>query len=170
MNNLKNFNMIIILLISFSREVTSEDYSLHRCDAPTQQSIFENLPQCMARPSLVDMRQHFADHHDVIQVCWLNQSTKYVMFMCCLQECIYIIKSFLNFDSSCKTKLITDLWFAGCSWSCDGGQMRRIMLHGVLQLHSWQHVTDQGTGHVGPVQVSTWEAWHHVQWGGGGGS
>ena len=72
LNDLKNFNIIIILLITFSQEVTSEDYSLHRCDAPTQQSIFENLPQCMARPSLVDMRHHFADHHDIIQVCLIK--------------------------------------------------------------------------------------------------
>ena len=75
---LKKLHIIIILLIYFTREVASEDYSLRRCDAPTQQSIFENLPQCLPRPSLVDMRQHFADHHDVIQVCLIICNTKII--------------------------------------------------------------------------------------------
>jgi len=65
---ISNFNMILIVSIFLSETVASEDYSLHRCDAPTQQNIFENLPQCMPRPRLVDMRKHFTHHHDIIQV------------------------------------------------------------------------------------------------------
>ena len=46
----------------------SEEYSLQKCDAATQQSIFETLPQCEPRTSLVDLRQYFEGNHDIIQV------------------------------------------------------------------------------------------------------
>lgn len=48
--------------------VSSLDYSLQKCDAATQQNIFETLPQCVPRTSLVDLRQYFEDNHDIIQV------------------------------------------------------------------------------------------------------
>jgi len=41
---------------------------IEKCDAATQQSIFQNLPQCEPRTSLVDLRQFFVDNQDIIQV------------------------------------------------------------------------------------------------------
>ena len=49
--------------------VRSEQFTVSTCEAETQKSIFETLPQCKTRSSLVDLRQYFADNHDVIQVC-----------------------------------------------------------------------------------------------------
>ena len=58
----------IYLWILSDNLVSSLDYSLQKCDAATQQNIFETLPQCVPRTSLVDLRQYFEDNHDIIQV------------------------------------------------------------------------------------------------------
>lgn len=58
----------VYLWILSGNLVSSADYSLQKCDAATQQNIFETLPQCEPRTSLVDLRQYFEDNHDIIQV------------------------------------------------------------------------------------------------------
>ena len=46
---------------------------IEKCDAATQQSIFQNLPQCEPRTSLVDLRQFFVDNQDIIQVIYKHK-------------------------------------------------------------------------------------------------
>ena len=58
----------VYLWILSGNLVSGADYSLQKCDAATQQNIFETLPQCEPRTSLVDLRQYFEDNHDIIQV------------------------------------------------------------------------------------------------------
>ena len=63
--------------------VSSLDYSLQKCDAATQQNIFETLPQCVPRTSLVDLRQYFEDNHDIIQV---NIMFDKIVFFACSHD------------------------------------------------------------------------------------
>ena len=70
-NSSHNFLLSLVyvyLWILSGNLVSSADYSLQKCDAATQQNIFETLPQCEPRTSLVDLRQYFEDNHDIIQV------------------------------------------------------------------------------------------------------
>ena len=70
-NSSHNFLLSLVyvyLRILSGNLVSSADYSLQKCDAATQQNIFETLPQCEPRTSLVDLRQYFEDNHDIIQV------------------------------------------------------------------------------------------------------
>jgi len=46
---------------------TLETLSREKCENSVQQSIYSSLPQCLPRRTLVDLRQYFAEDHDIIQ-------------------------------------------------------------------------------------------------------
>ena len=45
-----------------------ESLRVEKCEYSVQQNIYNSLPQCLPRRTLVDLRQFFADDHDIIQV------------------------------------------------------------------------------------------------------
>ena len=47
---------------------TLETLTVDKCEYSVQQNIYNSLPQCLPRRTLVDLRQYFADDHDIIQV------------------------------------------------------------------------------------------------------
>ena len=47
---------------------TLEILAIDNCEYSVQQKIYNSLPQCQPRRTLVDLRQYFADDHDIIQV------------------------------------------------------------------------------------------------------
>ena len=58
---------VYILMLSFAPVLSQ--HQVQTCAPATQQSIFNSLPQCESRTTLVDLRQYFDNNHDVIQVC-----------------------------------------------------------------------------------------------------
>ena len=47
---------------------TLETLTTEKCEYSVQQKIYNSLPQCLPRRTLVDLRQYFADDYDIIQV------------------------------------------------------------------------------------------------------
>ena len=47
---------------------TLETLTTDKCEYSVQQNIYNSLPQCLPRRTLVDLRQYLADDHDIIQV------------------------------------------------------------------------------------------------------
>jgi len=60
--------LVHLILSTWSSAETLETLSREKCEYSVQQSIYNSLPQCLPRRTLVDLRQYFADDHDIIQV------------------------------------------------------------------------------------------------------
>ena len=57
-----------LILSTLGSPDTLETLTTEKCEYSVQQKIYNSLPQCLPRRTLVDLRQYFADDHDIIQV------------------------------------------------------------------------------------------------------
>ena len=65
------FSLVVfspLILSSWGSPDTLESLTTEKCEYSVQQKIYNSLPQCQPRRTLVDLRQYFADDHDIIQV------------------------------------------------------------------------------------------------------
>ena len=64
--------LVLCLLTSRSRAEPSaapvRSFSSSQCQHQVQEEIYSSLPACLPRRTLVDLRQFFAEDHDIIQV------------------------------------------------------------------------------------------------------
>ena len=64
-----NSDLLFVYILMLSFDPVLSQHQVQTCAPATQQSIFNSLPQCESRTTLVDLRQYFDNNHDVIQVC-----------------------------------------------------------------------------------------------------
>ena len=58
----------LLMLRTLGYPDTLEILAIDNCEYSVQQKIYNSQPQCLPRRTLVDLRQYFADNHDIIQV------------------------------------------------------------------------------------------------------
>jgi len=63
-----NSDLLFVYIMMLSFDPVLSQHEVQTCAPATQQSIFNSLPQCESRTTLVDLRQYFDNNHDVIQV------------------------------------------------------------------------------------------------------
>ena len=77
---MKNFPLVFVLChLTWSSRGSPPasplgSFSSEQCRYEVQQNIYNSLPRCLPRRTLVDLRQYFADDHDIIQV----RTTRYL--------------------------------------------------------------------------------------------